>query len=837
MKVLFAVSNENISESIVKKYQKEYKELISYKNVYYFNAILKEIQKDKMYDRIVISEDLEQFTNTSYEQMDKFIFDRLDSITDETTNTHGKDIEIILICTERRRKRESIFVKLFGIGIYNAIIGNDRSIDEVCRLIYKPRLKKEAKDYYEIDVEEVGYQSENENDVSEVEIQNIIAHYKRLGKNENKFSESFDNIAAQYNDTQLRIICKFLPLNVRAVLEETSLKYQQVMAFNSSVSNAIRTNAKAEIPNGPSETLLKTPNTRPPSSKPIVVPTAMKANTFKTNNVQPNNVQPAMQSRPQRNVEPMIQENKITTPERAVLEQNSFPGLDENYNDSENNIKQVNPQQIIENESQAKIEEQIKDLQNSFNEEPRKGRGRPRKNSPVEVEESPKRGRGRPKKMIDGGDLTNLETVSPVEPDFPIPEEPKTVETVILPGFDDLEEDTQNKNVGPTIMPGFYDEEDEEEEYIPQVYNSNSDIHESNAQHNEPQHNEPKFEPVEFEPVEFNRPQEQLETRPFEDTNTFSKEPETNISQISSRVVQEDSNYKEDEFSDILTPDKKVAIFVGTSKNGTSFIVNNIAEAISSRGINVAILDVTKNKNSYYIYTRNEEKLRQIAYYSIENLVQGHAEGIKVNNNLTVYTSLPDVDQGIDNSYSILKTLIENHQVILIDSDYDSPLSYFQRTQEMYLIQSMDILTIQPLTVFLKKLKSKNILKEEKIRIVINKYTRIRGVNEKAIIGGMSSYKDPSMSSMTELFNRNTVPYTVIPFDSEIYARYLEGIIECDISLNGYSKTFLQSLRQLETMLYPAAGKTKPIKNIAAKVNGGFSPSMENTLNQMKNNF
>ena len=44
MKVLFAVSNEEISESIVKKYQKEYKQIISYKNVYYFNAILKELQ-------------------------------------------------------------------------------------------------------------------------------------------------------------------------------------------------------------------------------------------------------------------------------------------------------------------------------------------------------------------------------------------------------------------------------------------------------------------------------------------------------------------------------------------------------------------------------------------------------------------------------------------------------------------------------------------------------------------------------------------------------------------------------------------------------------------------
>ena len=78
MKVLFAVSNEEISESIVKKYQKEYKQIISYKNVYYFNAILKELQKDKTYDRVVISEDLEAFTNTQYDQIDKFIFEKLD---------------------------------------------------------------------------------------------------------------------------------------------------------------------------------------------------------------------------------------------------------------------------------------------------------------------------------------------------------------------------------------------------------------------------------------------------------------------------------------------------------------------------------------------------------------------------------------------------------------------------------------------------------------------------------------------------------------------------------------------------------------------------------------
>ena len=229
MKVLFAVSNENISEKILKTYQKEYKEIISYKNVYYFNAILKEIQRDKSYDRIVISEDLEPFANNNYDAIDKFLFEKLDSISDEATDDEGNDTSIILICTDRRTKSDSILVKLFGIGIYNAILGQDRSIEEVCRLIYKPRNKKEAKIYYKIEVDDVNYQTENESDVNEVEIQNILAHYKRLGRDEEKYVDSFNNIASQYTDAQLRVIIKFLPMNVKAVLEENSPKYQQIM--------------------------------------------------------------------------------------------------------------------------------------------------------------------------------------------------------------------------------------------------------------------------------------------------------------------------------------------------------------------------------------------------------------------------------------------------------------------------------------------------------------------------------------------------------------------------------------------------------------------------------
>ena len=68
-------------------------------------------------------------------------------------------------------------------GIYNALLGQDRSIEEVCKLIRKPRTKKEAKMYYKIDTDDVNYRTEHENEVDELQIQNILFHFRKLGKN------------------------------------------------------------------------------------------------------------------------------------------------------------------------------------------------------------------------------------------------------------------------------------------------------------------------------------------------------------------------------------------------------------------------------------------------------------------------------------------------------------------------------------------------------------------------------------------------------------------------------------------------------------------------------
>ena len=808
MKVLFAVGNEKISEAIIKEYQQNYKEIITGKNVYYFNAIQKELQKDKSYDRIIISEDLEAFSNNNYDEIDRFIFGKLDNISDEAANNSGEDIPIILICNDRRNKSETFLVKIFGIGIYNALMGQNRSIAELCKLLNKPRTKKEAKIYYKIESEDVDYKVENEEDVSETEIQNIINHYKKLGKNEEKYIESFNSIATQYTDAQLRLIAQFLPLNVKAVLEARCEKYQKIVSYGSSRSSDGK-NKKTQT---------------------AYEPPSVKVKKIKSN------INDKEENKKIKLIEEQLKKNKLTKP---VI-------IPEEVNVS--NVKKVKTKPIevqeklkkdqLDEKEKTSITEEIKtakDMKKEIEETPLRKRGRPKKETIAdngEVEPQIKKKRGRPRKEqseIDNSDIRDDSEPKDIVNLFDMDEEK---EDDILPGFEDLEE---------TTLPGLDDklpesEEIEENDNILPGFEESNEKGGSLSESNEEQQNIlPGFE-------DFSKMSDEDDTVPkFESldrneyTNKVASEQEQKIEPIKNTDI--DMN-----LSSLLTKDKKIVAFVGTSKNGTSFIVNNIAQLLSEKGIKTAILDLTKNKNAYYVYTDNQEELRQTAISSIPNLINGIVEGIVVNKNLSVFTTLPNENDVINNYSEILETLIKNYSLILLDCDFETNFGYFKEAQEIYLVQSFDVLTIQPLTAFLRDLKAKNILNPEKLRIILNKSLRVRNVSDKLIIGGISVYNDPAMSYMTELFNKDLIKYCSIPFEEQTYSRYLEGLVECKISLKGYSKKFLMYLSKLGNMVYPLIN-SMPQKsmsnynNIYKNSESKFTNQMNETLNKMKNKY
>ena len=808
MKVLFAVGNEKISEAIIKEYQQNYKEIITGKNVYYFNAIQKELQKDKSYDRIIISEDLEAFSNNNYDEIDRFIFGKLDNISDEAANNSGEDIPIILICNDRRNKSETFLVKIFGIGIYNALMGQNRSIAELCKLLNKPRTKKEAKIYYKIESEDVDYKVENEEDVSETEIQNIINHYKKLGKNEEKYIESFNSIATQYTDAQLRLIAQFLPLNVKAVLEARCEKYQKIVSYGSSRSSDGK-NKKTQT---------------------AYEPPSVKVKKIKSN------INDKEENKKIKLIEEQLKKNKLTKP---VI-------IPEEVNVS--NVKKVKTKPIevqeklkkdqLDEKVKTSITEEIKtvkDMKKEIEETPLRKRGRPKKETIAdnsEVEPQIKKKRGRPRKEqseIDNSDIRDDSEPKDIVNLFDMDEEK---EDDILPGFEDLEE---------TTLPGLDDklpesEEIEENDNILPGFEESNEKGGSLSESNEEQQNIlPGFE-------DFSKISDEDDTVPkFEslDRNEYTNKVASEQEQKIEPIKNADINMN---LSSLLTKDKKIVAFVGTSKNGTSFIVNNIAQLLSEKGIKTAILDLTKNKNAYYVYTDNQEELRQTAISSIPNLINGIVEGIVVNKNLSVFTTLPNENDVINNYSEILETLIKNYSLILLDCDFETNFGYFKEAQEIYLVQSFDVLTIQPLTAFLRDLKAKNILNPEKLRIILNKSLRVRNVTDKLIIGGISVYNDPAMSYMTELFNKDLIKYCSIPFEEQTYSRYLEGLVECKISLKGYSKKFLMYLSKLGNMVYPLIN-SMPQKsmsnynNIYKNSESKFTNQMNETLNKMKNKY
>ena len=1060
MKILFAVSNENVSNKIVDSYQKKYGEAVSFKSVFYFNAIIREIHKDKTYDRIVISEDLEPFSNSNYDVIDKFILERFKEISNEI-NSQEKFIDVVVICTDRRTKSGYVLSKMYEYGIYNALVGSDRRIDNVCNLLNTPRTAQEAKEYYGLENQ---VDTSSVDDVSEQEVQNILIHYKKLGKNEDRYVDSFNNIAAQYTDKQLKIIIKCLPINVRAVLEAECPKYQELVTYAEETEEERKQKEKLQeqkrIEQIENERKLKqkierdkreaernaqrerqvqqTPVQRPQTPSGIDLLDNKRREQRMTGNVIiPDNMNirnerkiysdeelNAMSNRPSQRPARQVEQSANTLPglddwdnipQAQPVEQpaSTLPGLDDLDNipqarpvdqpastlpglDDLDNIQQTRPVQQptstlpglddLDNIPQTRLVQHPENLipdvnsdsqmqmeavasQPEIPQEPKRGRGRPRKN-PVEPPK-PKGKRGRPRKntlpeeniekekIIPGvNDFENIpkvdkiqQTESTTQPENirqtdewnnieSIPEQTNNISKNVdwnndpfegktnqqiansLPGLDDLAENTQ-----PTTLPGTndWDRDPFEQSNNVQPANEPSTLPGMNDWDKDPFEQSNNVQPANepstlpgmndwdkdpFEQSNNVQPANEPSTLPgmndwdndpFEDlykeqpiegagtlpgTDDWNRDPfetnQTNNSNepitLSSSVVQpnmnqnnemdynkpepkteervsayqpsqekietikkieEDKLYTTGSLSTVLTKDKKIVAFVGARKSGTSFLVNNLACLFSSIGVKTAILDMTQNKDAYFIYTNNDENLRNIAHTSIENLEKGIAEGIQIDRNLNVYTALPHDGKDYSNAEAILSTLVQNESLVLIDCDLQTDLGYFANAQEIYLVQSMDILTIQPLTAFLRDLKAKGLLDQEKLRIVINKDIKVKGVTSKDIIGGMSMYNDPAMSYMTDLFNKDKVKACSIPFDETVYTKYLEEVINCVISINRYNKNFMNSLKMLGNMVYPLLSKQTYTSRNSAEANYGnnFSSEMNNTLNQMKNKY
>ena len=597
------------------------------------------------------------------------------------------------------------------------------------------------------------------------------------------------------------LIASILPLNVKAVLEAESPKYQELMTFTagkkkSAVSMNPR-NAYVPLDGMPEE------NDMPKKVKEK----EKKEKGFK--------LKPKKEKQKEPNIEDInldILENQKAPDEEGknFIVPNAFNSskikqMDEDIEDDRNSEIEFNaPKEEPEDEAidlfdlsseeEPDEEDTLTELEGLDEEEPEEVYTN-QEEEDITVEEAPKKKRGRPKKILTPEEQAELERkkATPKKRGRPRKQVETAVEDEEPANLFELSGDDENLDVVDEDL-NVKDEDLNEDEPVNLFDLSNEEENDDND------------DAVDL----FNLSDDEEKDNIIDEIEDSYEEPKKGINSDDEEeyFLTPTAKPQIDNLSNLLTNDKKIVAFVGAPKNGTSFLVNNLAAMLSESGIDTAILDLTKNKNAYYIYTKNEEGLRKVSYECMRKLKKGVAQGIPATRSLTVYTSLPTNNEESDEDVDmVLQTLATRHSLVLIDADFDTPTRYFQLVQEVYLVQSMDILTIQPLTAFLRDLKSKHVLDSQKLRIVINKELRVKSLSPKVLIGGMAYYNEPAMTFMTELFDKDRVKYCTIPFEIENYSRYLEQLVDCEISTKGYTKVFMSNIKNLADMVYPLLNK------------------------------
>lgn len=286
MRILFAVSSSDngkadIVDVILNEYQRVYKKIISYKRAFYFDAIIDEVQqtRNNRYDLIIISEDLEKGINESYDSEDENLYKHIDEITDEAYKEDGTGIPIILICRDRRSEQDPIISQLFTLGVYNILIGRDRTIQNVCALIDQPRNKRKAKMVYNINPKGLTYkQNNNKKVISDKELMNIKRFFSANQDKKEKCVRGFAKIAKEYSEEQIQVIIESLPIEVRLILEESSSEYMKYAKI--SIKDIYKQKSSSF-----EERDLQVPENKKKSSGNVIIPNQVdRRSFFKKNN-------------------------------------------------------------------------------------------------------------------------------------------------------------------------------------------------------------------------------------------------------------------------------------------------------------------------------------------------------------------------------------------------------------------------------------------------------------------------------------------------------------------------------------------------------------------------
>ncbi len=731
MKVLFAVGNDQWAKTTSERYYEKYGETLEYKNVFYFKALIEEVRRDKTYDRIVIHEDLEQYRAKDIEQLDRKLYSCIDTITDEI-----QDSEIIYICSDRRTKDDKFIMRLYNLGIYNLLIGDDRNINPLCDIIKKPKTKREAKEYLNINSSSIGETGSimRDDEVDETQMMNILNYYEKIKNQPEKYVATFEQISEQYSRAQLKVIVSLLPNDVKE-------KIYAEPKFRFLFGDMQTTNKNEE--NTPIEKVSSLKNEKK-YTKGIM---DIFRGKFKSRDGK------EMKKAKQQIESQKESGNKIDNQQELA---------EKARREAEAREQQELAEKTRENEANRKNSQQISD------------------DVDVIVDKAPS--------------MAN-------EPKVEQEMAERRAREEILARQQKAEQEIAERRAKEEALKRQQTEQKENVNRIDaNVISANQESEEEKRVREEREKLAKEQERIRKEQAELEEERKKL------------REAQAKIAQEKNQIesVEIPKQVQTYEAVPVVMHDyKKMVVFVGANKAGTTFMVNAVANQLSNSKISTAILDMTKDKGMYYIYNQGDKTLRKIASECMQNLSSGEDTYMPVSRYLKVYTTVPgsvaDSRRGYKHK-SIIDIVKNNSNIAIVDADFTTPIDYFEQASEIYVVQDMDILKMQETTSFLREMKNRN-MDMKKVKIIINKYVKSI-LTPRKIIEGISYYKDPEMT-FTDVLLNNKVSYSVVPYNVNNYVKYIEALCRENMNFKGYTADFLQTIDEIAEQVYPRNGLAK----------------------------
>ena len=863
MKVLFAVGHASTSENIAKKYLELFGEKLEYKDVFYFKAILEEVKRDSSYDRIIIAENLEPIHSNVIAEIDKMLFNNIDSITDE-----AEDTTILFICSESRTRNDPLLRRFYNIGIYNFLVGDERQIPSLCRLIKDPRTKKDAKNY--LGGADLGDEVEDPNGsgVNESELVNILRFFENL-RGPEQYLVNFENVCHQYDsDNDLSVIAAAICTQLKngnEIFDALSRdpRFAKYLEWKKVQQQQAQEPQEQPKKGGGLFSILKKPGSAKPADANGI------KNLFKKNknpetavvNNAPNNQYQQNPNSAQNQTDFYEQQRQAEMARQAALEQQRQADIARQM-EAQRQAEIAKQQEEAERQRQAEIAKQM-EAQRQAEIAKQQEEAERQRQAEIARQMEAQRQAEIARQAQTTASTTMPNNLNQVNVDPQQDAILKQMEAQRQAEIERLKQEEAQRQAEIARQKQAEAEKQRQAELEKQRQEEAERQRQAELERQRQAELERQRQAEEQRRLEeLARMEQQVKNaQPINDVNSVSSydsgyttgtsnyQPYTpSTGGYSSYGTTTTDNYAQpytpgvDSYSQYSNPSsnynsyasapvsegdydlkytgpilevpsdyKKVVAFVGTSKVGTSFLANTVATLLAMKGVKTSILDMTKNRGLYWFYSDEMYKRLDQVSTCMTDLSNGNATPIQVgkSRNLSLYTTIPKGREDNRKGYrhrAIIDTAKRNCNLLIIDCDFTTPIEYLEQAQEIYLVQDLDLVKCGETVEFLREMKQKH-FDWSKFRLLINNFVKCNITPKRIRKEALTIYNDPNYTYNEDI--EEIKKFLVIPMDPANYANYIDAMDRGKIAYEKFTDSLKGALEDLSTMVYGVPSKRK----------------------------